>query len=75
MKKIMMIMAAAILMCTSAVAQTSKKTVQKKQVQKTQVKTDQTQQMVKELGLNDTQAAKLKTLNEKYAKKMPQCSK
>jgi len=70
MKKLGMILAASLMVCATAVAQNNNRQAPPKQGNKTEMRQDCTQQMVKDLGLNDSQAQKIKALNEKYAKKM-----
>jgi len=65
MKKIVLAIMAAALVSTSAMAQTTTEKKQKPQG-------DRTEMMVKELGLSDAQATKVKALNKKYEGKMGQ---
>ena len=71
MKKMMFSMAAAILMSTSAIAQTDNAPQQQPQMDQTEMIKQRTDNTVKQYGLNDDQAKQLLELNTKYADKMP----
>lgn len=72
MKKIMIAMAAAILMSTTALAQDEKKQGNRpeRKFDKTEMVKKRTDDAVKKYGLNDKQAKELLDLNTKYADKM-----
>lgn len=71
MKRIMMILMAAVLMSTSAVAQEEKQGDRpEKKFDKTEMAKRRTDRMVKDYGLNEKQAKQLFELNNKYADKM-----
>ncbi len=69
MKKIVSMMALAILFSTTALAQDEKRPERPK-MDKTEMIKKRTDDAVKRYGLNDTQAQQLQALNEKYADKM-----
>ncbi|MGM9709280.1 MAG: DUF4890 domain-containing protein [Prevotella sp.] len=72
MKRIFMIMFAAIMACTATFAQEqSEKGNDRKAVDQTQVIKMRTEAMVKQLGLNEVQADSLLALNTEFADKFP----
>lgn len=72
MKKIMMALAAALMMSSSVLAQDEKPEMkqQQKMPDRTEMVKRRTEETVKRYGLNDEQAALLLELNTKYADKM-----
>lgn len=72
MKRIVMTLAAAVLMGSVAVAQDSEKKGQRegRKFDKTEMIKHRTDEVVKKYGLNDQQAARLLDLNTQYADKM-----
>lgn len=70
MKKIILSLVAVFAMSVPAMAQGSC-CQEKKPADKTQMVQGMTDQMVKKYGLDESQAKKLKALNEEYAAKMP----
>lgn len=70
MKKTMLILAATIMMATAASGQETQK-VTKQKFDQTEMVKNQTDRMVKNYGLNETQAAQLLEVNTKFADKMP----
>lgn len=75
MKKIYLVMFAMLLVSSMAMAQNddqSNNMQQRKAPDATEMATRQTERMVKQYSLNDTQKAALLTLNKKYASKMGQ---
>lgn len=71
MKKMMIIMMAALLMSTSAIAQEKKECkCSEKKFDKTEMVKHRTDETVKRYQLNDKQAQQLLELNNKYADKM-----
>ena len=73
MKRIAMTLAAAILMCSAAVAQEEQQKKgprPEKKFDKTEMVKHRTDETVKQYSLNEKQAAKLLELNTKYADKM-----
>lgn len=72
MKKIIVAVAAALLMTVPAMAQSEDNGQQKApKFDKTEMIQNRTNQMVKKYGLSDAQATKLLKLNTEYADKMP----
>ena len=76
MKKVLFSMAAAILMCTSASAQTDNAKVdnapqERPQVDQTEMIKERTENTAKQYGLTEEQTKQLLELNTKYADKMP----
>lgn len=72
MKKTILAIAAAIMMSANVAAQDKQEQVQQpQQPDRTEVIKQQTDQTVKDYGLDEAQAAKLLTLNTEYAEKIP----
>ena len=73
MKKIVLAVAAAIMMATSVMAQDAeKKQGERRQFDPSEMIQKRTDETVKKYGLNEEQAAKLLELNKKYAEQMRQ---
>ncbi len=71
MKRIMMILMAAMMISSSAIAQEERQGSRpEKKFDKTEMAKHRTDRMVKDYGLNDKQAKQLLELNSKYVEKM-----